>query len=446
MARSKFPATPEAGPILVPDAGNMTMTAPLTGPHHPHDEPMGHPPANAPWSSNQLIEAGQRVDVEVVVPVFNEERVLAASVQRLHHYLAEDFPLSWVITVADNASTDGTWGEACRLAQELDGVRAVHITQKGRGRALRTVWAASAASVVAYMDVDLSTDLGALLPLVAPLLSGHSDVAIGSRLAQGARVVRGPKREIISRFYNFLLRATLHNSFTDAQCGFKAVRADVARRLLPLVEDNGWFFDTELLVLAERNGLRVHEVAVDWVDDPDSRVEILRTAREDLKGVARMLMGSVRGEGRIATGAAAGLNDRAARSGLSGAAGQVVHFAAVGALSTVSFAVLFALLYSPVGPVAADVIALGLCALGNLMANRRYTFTAGGCAGRRSYYRRGMFIALLPLGGTLAAIGVLSALGWQDLPVDLIVLTGVNLSTTAARFGYLRQAAAGPLR
>ena len=138
------------------------------------------------------------------------------------------------------------------------------------------------------MDVDLSTDLAALLPLVAPLISGHSDVAIGTRLHRGSRVIRGPKREFISRCYNLILRGTLAARFSDAQCGFKAIRADVARELLPLVQDTGWFFDTELLVLAERSGLRIHEVPVDWVDDPDSRVNIVRRAKDDLKGVARV--------------------------------------------------------------------------------------------------------------------------------------------------------------
>ena len=145
------------------------------------------------------------------------------------------------------------------------------------------------------MDVDLSTDLDGLLPLVAPLISGHSDVAIGSRLARGARVVRGPKREFISRCYNLLLRMVLHLGCSDAQCGFKAVRSDAAQQLLPLVEDTGWFFDTELLVLAERAGLRIHEVPVDWVDDPDSRVDIIATAVADLKGVARVLGGLASG-------------------------------------------------------------------------------------------------------------------------------------------------------
>ena len=157
------------------------------------------------------------------------------------------------------------------------------------------MWDDSDAQVLAYMDVDLSTDLAALLPLVAPLISGHSDVAIGTRLSRGSRVVRGAKREFISRCYNLILRSTLAARFSDAQCGFKAIRADVAHALLPHVEDTGWFFDTELLVLAERSGLRIHEVPVDWVDDPDSRVDIVSTAVADLKGVARLLKGFATG-------------------------------------------------------------------------------------------------------------------------------------------------------
>jgi len=238
-------------------------------------------------------------DVEIVVPVYNEEAGLEASVLRLQRYLTERFPLSWRITIADNASVDATWGIACRLARDVPGVRAVHLPEKGRGGALRAVWSTSPSPVVAYMDVDLSTDLDALLPLVAPLLSGHSDVAIGTRLARGSRVVRGPKREAISRSYNLLLKAALGNGFSDAQCGFKAVRSDVARALLPLVEDNSWFFDTELLALAEHNGLRIHEVAVDWVDDPDSRVDIAATAKDDLKGLWRLRRRFARGEGRL---------------------------------------------------------------------------------------------------------------------------------------------------
>ncbi len=227
--------------------------------------------------------------VEVVIPVFNEERDLDRNVRRLRGYLDRHFPLAAIVTIADNASTDETWAIAQSLARTVRGVRAVHLDEKGRGRAVKRVWASSEAFVVAYMDVDLATGLDALLPLVAPLLSGHAEVAIGSRLAAGARVVRGPKREIISRCYNLIVRATLRSRFTDAQCGFKAVRTDVAKTFLPLVEDDDWFFDTELLVLTERAGLRIHEVAVDWVEDPDSRVDIARTAAQDLRGIWRLI-------------------------------------------------------------------------------------------------------------------------------------------------------------
>jgi glycosyltransferase involved in cell wall biosynthesis len=226
--------------------------------------------------------------LDVVIPVYNEQADLERSVRRLRGYLLRVCPFPFRITIADNASTDQTPMIAARLAMDLPEVAAVYLAEKGRGRALKYTWLNSDADVLAYMDVDLSTDLAALLPLIAPLVSGHSDVAIGSRLRRGSRVVRGPKREFISRTYNLILRATLGAKFSDAQCGFKAIRTDVARELLPLVQDTGWFFDTELLVLAEKAGLRTHEVPVDWIDDPNSKVDIVATATTDLKGIARM--------------------------------------------------------------------------------------------------------------------------------------------------------------
>jgi glycosyltransferase involved in cell wall biosynthesis len=238
--------------------------------------------------------------VEIVVPVRNEECDLVPNVTRLATYVRDGFPVTARIVIADNGSTDGTWELALGLANSFpDLVRAVHLDLPGRGRALHAVWSGSDAEVVAYMDVDLSTDLRALSPLVAPLLSGHSDLAIGTRLAHGARVARGFKREVISRAYNLLLRVTLGVRFSDAQCGFKAVRADVARALLPLVADRSWFFDTELLVLAERAGLRIHEVPVDWADSPDSRVRILATALGDLRGIWRVGWGLLLGTLRV---------------------------------------------------------------------------------------------------------------------------------------------------
>jgi glycosyltransferase involved in cell wall biosynthesis len=229
-----------------------------------------------------------RPDVEIVVPVYNEERVLAQSIYRLHRFLGRRLPFAWRIVIADNASSDLTPEIGRRLADRLPNVTYLRLDQKGRGRALRAAWSRSQARVVAYMDVDLSTDLRALLPLVAPLLSGHSELGVGSRLCPGARVTRGRKREFISRSYNRLLRFVLRARFSDAQCGFKAVRGDVVAELLPAIRDQAWFFDTELLVNAQRAGLRIHEVPVDWIEDPDSRVDIVSTAVADLRGVARL--------------------------------------------------------------------------------------------------------------------------------------------------------------
>ncbi|HEY3943124.1 MAG TPA: glycosyltransferase [Acidimicrobiales bacterium] len=258
------------------------------------------------------------VAVEIVVPVHNEERTLRANIELLSGYLASDFPFPCRITIADNASTDGTWRIAGELVEELPRVGALRLEDRGRGRALRASWSASTADVVAYMDVDLSTGLDALLPLVAPLLSGHSDLAIGTRLSGGARVVRGTKREVLSRSYNFLVHLLLRARFSDAQCGFKAMRRDVAVRLIPMVEDQTWFFDTELLVVAERAGLRIHEVPVDWVDDLDSRVNIARTALDDLRGIGRLAWGRGRRTGR----AFRPVTDLLARDGLPQASGD----------------------------------------------------------------------------------------------------------------------------
>ncbi|MHA6803200.1 winged helix-turn-helix domain-containing protein [Salinifilum ghardaiensis] len=244
--------------------------------------------ARAETSGSTTERADRRTaTVDVVIPVHNEERALPGSVRTLSAHLGERFPFRWSITIADNASTDRTAHVAHDLAASLANVRVLRLDRKGRGLALRTAWGYSDADVVAYMDVDLSTGLDALLPLVAPLVNGHSDVAVGSRLAPGARTVRGGKREIVSRGYNALLRWTHGARFTDAQCGFKAARTAAVRPVLERVVDDSWFFDTELLLLAEHNGLRVHEVPVDWVEDLDSRVEVARTAFDDVKGRLR---------------------------------------------------------------------------------------------------------------------------------------------------------------
>ena len=375
--------------------------------------------------------------LDVVIPVYNEEAALADSVYRLHRHLRETFPYPVRITIADNASVDDTPRIAAELAAELIDVRAVRLEQKGRGRALHQVWSESDAPVLAYMDVDLSTDLAALAPLVAPLISGHSDLAIGTRLSRGSRVVRGAKREIISRCYNFILKSTLSARFSDAQCGFKAIRADVARRLLPHVADTGWFFDTELLVLAERSGLRIHEVPVDWVDDPDSRVDIVATATADLKGVGRLLRGFA--SGSIPVNEIAAQLGSSRRSAAPGSLfRQAVRFGAVGVASTAAYLVLFVLLHGWIGAQAANLVALLVTAIGNTAINRRFTFgVTGGSAARHHVEALIVFgVALAITSGALALLN-----GMVDQPqrlVEVSVLVLANLVATAVRFVLLR--------
>jgi putative flippase GtrA len=400
-----------------------------------------NPPAAVPLPVPRVATGGGRPVLDVVIPVYNEEHDLAPCVRGLHAYLTEHFPYPFRITVADNASTDATPVIAAGLAEEFLEVASVRLEQKGRGRALRAVWSASDAAVLAYMDVDLSTDLAALLPLVAPLISGHSDLAIGSRLARGARVVRGAKREFISRCYNLILRSALFVRFSDAQCGFKAIRADVARHLLPLVADPGWFFDTELLVLAQRARLRIHEVPVDWVDDPDSRVDIVSTALADLKGVARL------GKA-FATGALPiselrhqlGRDVEAPVPGVpAGLTRQVVRFAAVGVGSTLLYLLLFVLLRNGMSAQPANLLALLISAIANTAANRRLTFDVRGRAGAGRHQFQGLLVFAIGLGLTSGSLALLQLLtGNPPRALELVVLVLANLLATIVRFVLLR--------
>src|SRR3954470_9171702 len=380
--------------------------------------------------------------VDVVVPVHNEEAGLESSLRRVHEHLTRSFPYSFRITVAENASTDRTVDVARRVAAELPGVEVLVLSEPGRGRALRTAWLASDAAVLVYMDVDLSTDLAALLPLVAPLISGHSDLAIGTRLSPSSRVVRGLKREVISRGYNLLLRGTLATSLSDAQCGFKAIRADVARRLLPLVEDTGWFFDTELLVLAERAGLRIHEVPVDWIDDPDSRVDIVATARADLAGIARMLRAF--GTGRLPV---AELRAQIGRRPLpdpvpgvpAGLVTQLVRFAVVGVLSTLAYLVIFVLLRGVVGAQTANLTALLITAVANTAANRRLTFGIRGGGGVLRAHAQGLVVFGLGLALTSGSLAILQAVTvTPSRTAELVLLVLANAAATLLRFLLFR--------
>jgi putative flippase GtrA len=411
-AQARHTSGQAAGSIVDP----MTITLPSTG-----REP--------------VVPDGDIPVLDVVVPVYNEENDLDRCVRRLHDALSAWFPHRFRITVADNASTDATLAIARGLAEELPEVAVLHLTEKGRGRALRAAWSASDSPVLAYMDVDLSTDLAALPPLVAPLMSGHSDVAIGSRLARGARVVRGPKRELISRGYNLLLRGTLATRFSDAQCGFKAIRADVAERLLPHVTDTGWFFDTELLVLAERAGLRIHEVPVDWVDDPDSRVDIVATALADLRGIARLARtlttgGVPIGQLRAQLGRAAGVPTSLVR--------QLASFAVVGVVSTLAYLVLFSLLRTGMGAQGANFLALGVTAVANTAANRRFTFGVRGRDRVARHQFEGLLVFALGLALTSGSLAALHTLTAPGRGLELAVLVAANLAATVLRFLLLR--------
>jgi len=348
--------------------------------------------------------------VDIVVPVFDEQAILARSIRRLHEYLTDQMPFSWRIVIADNAGTDQTARIAAALAVDLPGVELLQLPQKGRGRALRAAWLGSEAEVVCYMDVDLSTDLRALLPLIAPLVSGHSDIAIGTRLHHGSQVVRGAKRELISRSYNRLLRVTLGARFSDAQCGFKAMRTSVARRLLPSVHDEAWFFDTELLMLAQREGLRIHEVPVDWVDHPDSRVDIVRTALQDLRGIARLL-----------------------------ASARLTRFLAIGVVSTLAYALLYLVLRGPLGVSAANATALALTAVANTQANRHLTFGLRGRTALLRQHAMGAVVYVLTLGLTSGALLVLNALDSSPSQAfEVVVLMAASACATVTRFLALR--------
>jgi putative flippase GtrA len=348
--------------------------------------------------------------IDIVVPVYNEAAAIETSIRRLHAFLSEGFPYDWRIVIADNASTDATPQIAQRLAVQLPATTVVRLSQKGRGRALRAAWLASDADVVAYMDVDLSTDLRALEPLICGLVSGHAEVAIGTRLAHGSRVTRGAKREFISRAYNRVLRLSLGARFSDAQCGFKALRGDAARALVPLVADEGWFFDTELLVHAQRRGMRIHEVAVDWVDDSDSRVDIVATALADLRGVLRLRFDS-----------------------------PLSRFLAIGVASTLAYALLFLALRGSLGSVAANALALGLTAVANTQANRRLAFGVRGREGLARQHAAGALIYLLALGLTDGALAVLHGLDSHPARLlEVAVLVAASLVATACRYVALR--------
>lgn len=377
------------------------------------------------------------VVLDVAIPVYNEESCLELAVRRLHSYLKASFPHSFVITIADNASTDSSLDIARALNRELEEVQVTHLDQKGRGMALRTVWLASEAAVVAYMDVDLSTDLAALLPLIAPLLSGHSDLAIGTRLNRNSRIIRGARREFISRSYNLILRGSLGARFSDAQCGFKAIRSDIAHALLPCTVDASWFFDTELLVIADRAGLRVAEVPVDWTDDPDSSVDVVRTSIDDLKGIVRI--GRDMMTGRIPIDELRTALGRKAPEKSSGALlGQMVRFGVIGAFSTLAYLALFVFMRTVTGAQTANFVALLLTAVANTAANRLFTFGVAGRAGALKHQFQGLVIFALGLALTSGVLFWLHSGPEPSRGVEVAAVVGANLIATLLKFVLFR--------
>lgn len=427
----------------------ITTTRNSTAPHQ--HSPDGRYADEAPPAASDGSAASRATDIgrqavdtrevatvlDVTVPVYNEEKDIEACIRRLDDYLGKHFPYSFSITVADNASTDATLAIAERLSRDLDSVRVVHLDRKGRGNALRRVWSDPQASVLVYMDVDLSTDLAALQPLVAPLITGHSDLAIGTRLARGSRVVRGAKREFVSRSYNLMLRTFMGAHFSDVQCGFKAIRADVATRLLPHTDDEAWFFDTEMLVLAEKVGLRVAEVPVDWTDDPDSSVDVVKTATDDVKGMIRLSRAMA--TGRIPVSA---LRDELGRGAIPGQTNslfsQAVRFCVVGAGSTLAYLVLFLVFRSVAGAQWANFLALLITAIANTGVNRFFTFGVTGRNKAMTHHAQGLVVFFLGWALTSVALWGVHSMNGDHAAVEMIALVLANLTATLLKFFMFR--------
>jgi putative flippase GtrA len=402
--------------------------------------------------TRQLLEQGHHplqvsgraaAQVEIVVPVMDEERDLGPSVRRLDAFLDTGFPFTARITIADNGSTDGTWATACALGGILPGsARPGWPSPAAAARCGPSGPAAMPTSWPAWMSTCRRTSAHCSR-WSRRCCPGHSDVAIGTRLAHGARVIRGPRRQILSRGYNLLLHAVLGARFSDAQCGFKAISRARAGALLPLASDPGWFFDTELLILAQHAGLRIHEVPVDWTDDTDSRVRLLPAIAADLRGIARL--GTGLGLGTI-TVPRLGREPLAGQAGQAGPAGpaaglrrQAAVFAVVGAGSTAAYLVLY-LLLRPVAPAQlANVVSLLATAVASTAANRRFTFGLRGRGGAARHQARGL--AAFGAGWALTAAvlaGLRATVPAPGRALEVAVLVVASLAAAAVRSPWTR--------
>lgn len=342
--------------------------------------------------------AVQTHTVEIVIPVLNEERALPGAIRTVCDYLDASFPLPWRLTIVDNGSTDATWDLAVELSASVPGVHAMRLERQGKGAAVKEAWRRSTADIVAFMDVDLSTGLHALLPMISAVASGHCEVAIGTRLANGARVQRGMRRELMSRVYNGLLRIGFAARFSDATCGFKAARTEVIRPILAKVEDDRWFFDTEMLLLTQYNGARIREVPVDWVEDADSRVNVLRVVWGNLRGLVRVSRAMAEGTVRAEIPPVPALHPAhpdavLAPSRLRGAR-TATSFVLVGVLSTLLHLGLYVCAREVLAMVVANLLALTVTGFVHNEVNRRWSINRAAVRRLSFRLRQGLLFAL----------------------------------------------------
>ncbi|RBP62360.1 glycosyltransferase involved in cell wall biosynthesis [Brevibacterium sanguinis] len=387
-------------------------------------EDAARPPV--PVATRERSSPPHAAQVDLVVPVHNEESTLERSIHTLIDHVADSLH-EMTIVIADNASTDATGRIAEELARSHSNVRAVRLEEKGRGRALRTVWLESSAEVLVYTDVDLATDLALLDPMVTAISAGTADVAIAGRLHPQARVQRGVGREIISRCYNRLLSIGLGAEYSDAQCGLKAISRPAAQALLPVVEDDGWFFDTELLTLAQWSGLRIREFWADWTADPDSSVDVVRTAVDDFKGILRLRRDARRGRLPLARiGARLGRAPAVPNTGA-----QILHFVDVGIVCTLVYSLLFWFASGLVSAGVANVAALLISTLLGTALNRRHTFGLRSPQDQLAHHLKDLVAFGVGWAMTSAALLATSDLNgaWT-----LAVLTVANLVATVVRF------------
>ncbi len=231
--------------------------------------------------------------VNITFPVLNEERILKEDVMKFYNFLKKSkFPYRFEITICDNGSIDDTKKVGEKLEKKVKEINYLRLSRKGRNFALKSSWTKSKASVVSYMDIDLATDLRFFLPMINMIIKDNCDLVVGNRLGLKSKVIdRNFKREFLSRNYNLLLRMFFFHKIRDHQCGFKAIKRNSFLKLnkeIPDIKEEIWFLDTELIIRAIKNKMKVEEIDVIWKDDPDSKVKVVKAVLEDLKGIVRL--------------------------------------------------------------------------------------------------------------------------------------------------------------